>query len=210
MSIEALYQRRVDAFSAAERRYAFRERIAMHLRVATFALAVASFVVGWKGQQELWYVAGGAMVGAFAAAVGYHEHVRRQMLRNRVLRQINQQAIARLHRHWQGVPQTPVEVPPQYRAIADDLDLFGPASLFHLLCTAGTPQGIRLLRQWLLVPAAPEEIQRRQQAVRELAPQLDFRHTLMLEARLLADAVGLPNALWRGPKANRGWPHVPG
>ena len=109
------------------------------------------------------------------------------MLRNSLLRQINEQAIARLRRDWKGLPETRVEVPPEHQAVAADLDLFGHASLFHLLCSANTPLGIRVLRDWLLEPASPDEIQRRQHATAELAPHLDLRQTLILEGRLLAD-----------------------
>ena len=107
--------------------------------------------------------------------------------RNVILRQINEQSIARLDRDWSGVPETRVTVPPQHRAVADDLDLFGHASLFHFLCSASTPVGIDVLRDWLLEPASREEIKRRQEAVAELAPHLELRQALILEGRLLAD-----------------------
>jgi predicted ATPase len=186
--IEILYGRRVEHFSAAEKRYASREGLAMNLRVAIFVVAAAAFAVGWNSTHaRLWYWAGGLALGGFVAAVEYHEHVRRQWQRNGLLRQINQEAIARLRRDWMALPKTPVAVPPQHRAAADDLDLFGHASLFHFLNLAHTPIGIRVLRDWLLEPAFPDEIKRRQQAAIELAPHLDLRQTLMLEGRLLAD-----------------------
>jgi len=59
--------------------------------------------------------------------------------------------------------------------------------LFHFLCSANTPIGIRVLRDWLLEPAGFQEIKRRQEAVAELAPHLDLRQRLILEGRLLAD-----------------------
>jgi hypothetical protein len=187
-AIETTYRQRADGFLAAERRYALQERMVMHLRVAVFALAVVLFIVAWNSRQPLWWcVAGGAAICGFSAAVAWHDYIRTQMLRNGLLRQINQQAIARLHRRWNELPETRVAVPPQHLAVAADLDLFGHASLFHLLCSASTPLGIRVLRDWLLEPAAPEEIKRRQLAVAELAPHLDLRQTLTLEGRLLAD-----------------------
>ena len=78
-------------------------------------------------------------------------------------------------------------MPPEHQATAGDLDLFGHASLFHFVCLAQTPTGIRVLRDWLLEPAVPDEIERRQRAVVELAPRLELRQTLILEGRLLAD-----------------------
>jgi hypothetical protein len=186
--VEAIYRRRVEQFSAAEERYASRQRAAMRLRAATFVVAVALFVFGLSwGRSGLWCWGGGVAIGGFVAAAIYHDCVRRQRRRNGLLQQINQQAIARLHRNWTALSETRVAAPPQYESVADDLDLFGHASLFHFLNQANTPIGIRELRDWLLQPAAPDEIKRRQQAAVELAPKLDLRQTLMLEGLLLAD-----------------------
>jgi hypothetical protein len=187
-TIATIYQRRAEQFRAAERRYAFQERMVMHLRVAAFLVAAAMFVVGCNSSSpRWWFVAGAIAVGGFSAAVAWHEYIRSQMLRNSLLRQINEQAIARLRRDWKGLPETRVEVPPEHRAVAADLDLFGHASLFHLLCTANTPLGIGALRDWFLGSPDAEEVQRRQLATAELAPHLDLRQTLILEGRLLAD-----------------------
>lgn len=186
--IATLYRQRVDGFSATENRWAVRERWISQLRLATFIAAVALFIQGVNsGHGRPWYQAAGAALVGFYAAVVCHELIRRQALRSRILRQINEQAIARLERNWAALPETRVDVPPQHRATVADLDLFGHASLYHFLCSANTPVGIRVLRDWLVEPASPEEIARRQQAVAELAQHLDWRQTLNLEGRLLAD-----------------------
>ena len=186
---EEIYRRRVDQFSAVEKRYAVRERTVMHFRVAAFLVAVAAFVLGRNSPAGLaWHiVCGAAACGGFVAAVVYHEHVRRQMLRFGLLRSINQEGLARLHRDWAALPETPVAVPPQHQAVADDLDLFGHASLFQMLCAANTPLGIETLRDWLVEGASAAEVHQRQQAVRELAQHLELRQTLDLEGRLLVD-----------------------
>ncbi len=182
------YQRRVDAFSAVEKRYAAWERLATQLRVATFFAAVGLFVIGRNSPAgAVWYLAGGLSLACFIAAVFWHEHIHRQIRRYSVLRAINQQSLARLRRDWRHIPEPSVAVPPPHQALADDLDLFGHASLYQLLCVANTPIGMETLRDWLLEPASVEEIRRRQQAVAELAPHLELRQTLDLEGRLLAD-----------------------
>ncbi|MCY2989843.1 MAG: hypothetical protein NTY19_18520 [Planctomycetota bacterium] len=187
-SIEATYQQRRDASAAAEQRYALRDRLLTHSRMVAFLVVFTLFGLGCLSDQgRSWYVAGGLAAGGFLALVTYHEHILRELTRHRLLRQINAQAIARLHRDWTALPETPVEVPREHRATALDLDLFGHASIFHFLCSAKTPAGIRVLRDWLLEPAAPDEIRRRQAAVVELAPCLQLRQTLILEGLLLAD-----------------------
>ncbi len=92
-----------------------------------------------------------------------------------------------MHRDWTALPEPLVSVPPRHQAVADDLDLFGHASLFQMVCAANTPIGAETLRDWFLETASVEETQRRQQAVTELAPHLELRQTLDLEGRLLPD-----------------------
>jgi len=146
-AIESIYLQRADKFSAAEKRYAIRERMVMNLRVATFVVAAAMFVLGWdSGQGRWWYVAGCIAIAGFVALVAYHQRVRGEMRRYGLLRQINEQAIARLGRDWTALYMTHVAVPAEHQAVAADLDLFGHASLFHYLCSAATPIGIRTLR----------------------------------------------------------------
>jgi hypothetical protein len=185
---DEIYTRRVDSFSALEKRYLARERTATRLRVALFLLAAAMF---FFGRNHPWataaFSAGGAAVLGFFAAVVYHEHLRRQIRRNALMRQINQQALARLQRDWAAMPEREVSLPPEHQAVADDLDLFGHASLFQWLCAANTPIGLETLRDWLLEPASIDEIPRRQQAVAELAPKLELRQALDLEGRLLTE-----------------------
>jgi len=185
---EEIYQQRADRFSAVEKRYVARERTVMQLRVAAFLGTVVMFIIGRNGQANLaWYAAGGFALGGFITMVVYHEYVRRQIQRYGVLRRINQQGLARVQRNWTTMPETSVIVPAEHQAVADDLDLFGHASLFQMLCAANTPIGIETLRDWLLLRASAEEIRQRQQAVRELAPHLELRQMLDLEGRLLAD-----------------------
>ncbi len=73
-------------------------------------------------------------------------------------------------------------------SFATDLDLFGHASLQHLLSTPVTPVGQALLRDWLLAPAPHAVARKRQVAVAELAPQVDFRDDLALRGRLMGAA----------------------
>jgi hypothetical protein len=186
--IEAIYAKRREAFAAAENLCAARDRWLTHLRLIAFLASVALCGLGWiSGHASGWYWAGGLAFVGFIALAAYHEEIERRQKRNRILRQINEQALARLRRDWAALPEIPVAIPAEHRAVAGDLDLFGHASIFQFLCSAHTPTGIRILRDWLLNPAPPQEIHLRQQAVTELAPQLELRETLTVESRLLED-----------------------
>lgn len=101
------------------------------------------------------------------------------------LAEINSQSIARVDRQWRQVP-VPNTVPPDdRRALCDDLDLFGEASLCQLVCRARTPWGLARVASWLTEPADAETIAERQTAIRELAPRLDERQRLEAAASFI-------------------------
>ena len=57
---------------------------------------------------------------------------------------------------------------------ASDLDLFGPDSLYELLCAARTQMGEDTLAQWLLAPADIDTIRARHAAIADLRTRLDL------------------------------------
>jgi hypothetical protein len=65
---------------------------------------------------------------------------------------------------------------------AHDLDVVGERSLLARLDTTCTHPGSARLAEWLLASAAPVEVVRRQEAVRELRDDLAFREELFLAA----------------------------
>lgn len=71
-----------------------------------------------------------------------------------------------------------------------DLDLFGPASVRALLGPTPSATGSDALRRWLVAPAPPDEIRRRQAAVAALARDPEGRTALAIEG-LLVDRVEL-------------------
>jgi hypothetical protein len=87
-------------------------------------------------------------------------------------------ALRRLDGAWAGTGEPGDRFLDSSHPYSRDLDLFGKASLFELLCTARTRAGEETLAQWLLSPASLEEILRRQAAAAELKNRLDFRERL--------------------------------
>jgi hypothetical protein len=107
-----------------------------------------------------------------------HERVLKALRLNRQIVAFYQRGIARLDGKWPGSGETGERFLDPLHPYARDLDLFGPAGLFELLCTARTRAGESTLAQWLLAPAPIEEIRLRQTAVAELTPLLDLRQHL--------------------------------
>jgi DNA mismatch repair ATPase MutS len=157
----------------------------------------------------LWLAGGCLLLAGFLALVALHEHVLRGLARHRRLREINEQSLARVHRRWGQTPHVDVRVAERDQSLARDIDLFGRASLFHLICTANTPIGVDSLRDWLLDPAAPAVIERRQRSVAELAPQLDLRQEVNLRGRLLSASRAGPQGLLDWAEGERWLAHRP-
>lgn len=129
-------------------------------------------------------IVGFALINGFLWLVYRHARVRRAHAWQAQLEHVSEQAEARLRRAWDELDALEVS-PPEQHPFADDLDVFGHASLLALLGAVGTRPGVEALREWVLAPAPPAEIEARQEAVAELAPMLDFRDLLTAHGRLL-------------------------
>jgi hypothetical protein len=183
------YRQRRSAFEAEERRLA---RISFRFSVVRGGLflgflaclavilvrAGSAFVPGW-------WIGAGAWLVAFFAVLPAHDRVIAAQRGAGDLRTINEEALDRIARAWDRLPVPKTAAAGTEGPLARDLDLFGRASLFQLLGTAHTPQGKETLAGWLLRPAPPEELAARQEAVAELAPEVDFRQQIEVRTRPL-------------------------
>lgn len=186
--IASIYRERAEHCVGEMRNLAQLDQLISRVRIILFLAAAGIFFAAWAGGGgKPFYAAGVVGVIAFVAAVGYHDHLERRIHRLQTKRKINQQGLARLSRDWSKLPVVAVELPKEQTATANDLDLFGTASLFQLLNRADTSAGQAWLRDWLVTPAAAEQVSERQLAVKELAPLLELREEFNIQGSLLAD-----------------------
>lgn len=183
---ESVYQQRRDTFAAEEARLGrisfrfsvFRGALFLAFAACLFVILLRGGRPGWE-----WWAGAGFWLVAFVAVLPYHDRVIQRQRRFGDLRRINEEALHRLARRWADLPISSLPDPADVeRPISRDLGLFGRASLWHLLGTAHTPPGKIALSRWLLEPAPPEEISGRQEAVAELAPEVDLRQQLEVRA----------------------------
>jgi hypothetical protein len=156
-----------------------RQRMGVGLALA--AMMVAYFMA--PGARTLLVVVTSALLVIFILLVVKHARVRRRETWYRELAQVALEARHRRLRRWEEFEFAPQEAPRNH-PYADDLDVFGHASLHVLLGTTSTRPGADMLTEWLLAPAASEILQQRQNAVRELTPAIDFRDELQALGRL--------------------------
>lgn len=152
-------------------------RLDFRLGAAKLALVLVGLLAAWLavfGQyfsaHWLW-LPGAVLLALFLA----HDRVVRQRARAQRLVSFYQGGIARLEDRWPGVGMTGLEFLDPQHPYAADLDLFGRGGLFELICRAATSMGQQRLAAWMLAPAPPAEIARRQHRVKALAPNLDLR-----------------------------------
>jgi hypothetical protein len=181
------YAHRRDAFAVEERRLAgisFRFSLFRGALFAGFAACLGVILAkggspGWE-----WWAGAGFWFLAFLWVLPYHDRVIQRQRREGELRAINEEGLLRLARDWASLPLSSLPEPEDAdRPTARDLNLLGRASLGQLLGTAHSPPGKGALADWLLHPAPPEEIVRRQEAVAELAPEIDLRQQLEVRTR---------------------------
>jgi hypothetical protein len=188
------YAARQADFAAEEARLAgvsLRFSLARFAAAAAFVLCLAGILLTAASPHPVWLAGAAAAAVVFGVLVMFHDRVVQAERRAAELVGINREAGLRLDRAWKELPlpSPPVLAGAADRpALARDLDLLGSASLFHLLGTVHSPLGKTALAGWLLAPAPPSEVARRQEAVRELAPRLDLRQRLELSVRALDKA----------------------
>ena len=161
------YQRRFEERRDAVKQLASRESQVVNARVLVFFIGLffAFAILGpWKWHWST------ALVPAilFLGLVVVHRRLKTEIsFRKRSVRHY-QRAIDRVQEKWHGTGPTGQRYLQAAHPYAGDLDLFGEGGLFQLICAARTRMGEDTLASWLLKPADPEIIRRRQEAVDEL------------------------------------------
>jgi hypothetical protein len=150
---------------------------------------------------------------AFLAAMLWRKRISWAWQRTRQAIQFYSQRLDCLDGRWAGHGRTGARFLDHAHPCAEDLDLFGPGSLFELICCVRTSAGETVLAAWLRAAGTVEEICQRQAAVAELRLYLDLREELALLGDSLPEFVDLqpladwsqagpvPVARWAGPAA---------
>ena len=172
------YRRRAEARRLHSSELERRSHLIGNLRLADFAagLMCAWAALSHRHYLPLWTVL--IFAAGFVALAVWHERVTEKQRCAVKAGQVYERGLARSEDRWVGTGTTGERYRVRDHVFADDVDLFGRGSLFELLSNARTRIGEATLAEWLLSPARLPEILERQQAVRELSPNLDLREDL--------------------------------
>jgi MutS domain V len=178
-NVSAEYLLRLDRWSKRRSDLQQRERLTGYTQLGLAALVVLWLLLRLRhfGTVDLLLL---VPVSAFVALAVLHGRlIRAANLCARTMK-FYEQGLSRLHGTWAGGGVTGERFLQPSDPCARDLDLFGRASVFELLCTARTRAGEETLARWLLAPATPDEVRARQAAASELSRLLDFRESLSI------------------------------
>lgn len=134
----------------------------------------------------------GISVVLFVTAVVSHETILERIKGRKTLKGINEREIRMLSHDYPtaaeaGGEMGGVEFKNPDHGYTSDLDIFGEKSVFHYINRTVTAMGRDTLAGWLREPANPAQIERRQEAVKELAGKLDFRQDLQAHGTAMDD-----------------------
>jgi hypothetical protein len=172
----AEYSRRLDLRRAEDHRLSGADARLSYARLAVFGIGLAIVVLSLSDQTSPWLL--GAPVLLFGVLLHLHERVFRARTAAQRAIAYYERGLARIEDRWAGTGEPGEQFKDDAHLYANDLDLFGRASLFELLSVAATPAGEETLAGWLKAPAAAAEIVARQDAVTELTGALDLRESL--------------------------------
>jgi hypothetical protein len=172
------YRARLSARRATHARLARVDERLSYARLVVFAMAILLIVAAWRGWVAPWWTA--LPLVSFVVLIVKHDAVVRA--RDAAARAIAfyDRGLARIEDRWAGGGENGERFRDPDHLYANDLDLFGPASLFELLSIARTRAGEETLAGWLLAPADPGEIVTRQKGIDDLTPRLGLREALSL------------------------------
>ncbi|GAB4331412.1 MAG: MutS family DNA mismatch repair protein [Flammeovirgaceae bacterium] len=132
-----------------------------------------------------------------------HSHLDKLAIYHDALKEINHQEISRLKGEWEKITDVGKDFYEAYVNAAHpyvkDLDVFGKQSLFQWLNRTSTPKGRLTLAEWLVKRADFSEILLRQEAIRELRPQLEYRQDIQAIAKMFSKNKFSESASYQNP-----------
>jgi hypothetical protein len=171
------YSCRLELLYASEAQFKRRDSILGYAKVGILVFGVIA-VFGLLASRSVavyWVL---VLALPFVCLVVVHERAIRALHRCSRAIAFNERGVARLANEWAGKGESGERFADALHPYSRDLDLFGKGSLFELLCDARTRAGEDTLANWLLAPAALEEVRARNVAVEELRSRLDLREDL--------------------------------
>jgi hypothetical protein len=173
----AMYQQQISIHQEALRKHTRLSNLFGWLRFGSIVLMITSIILFWQGNIVLLVTLPTLFTGCFLYLLSRDLDNKSKINNLKRLIAINETELAVLRHNFTQLPSGE-----QYKSAlheyANDLDIFGRASLYQYINRTNSEQGARRLADWLLDPAPLETIKLRQQALKELVPEFSWRQQL--------------------------------
>ncbi len=195
-SAASIYQQRLQKSQACERRFQRWSYFLSQIRLLTFLGFAGLALLVWTNQVAASAIWGslGFLLAFLASAVAHNRTLRRAKFFH-FQAEVNERGLARLDNRWNGFLHKGEQFLDSQHPYLRDLNIFGEHSLFQMIDTTSTKLGEGQLAHWLRFPATTKEIHARQQAVGELASEIDFRQRLEIEGKMLSNGKADPTPI---------------
>jgi hypothetical protein len=182
MMVSTIVRAPFDEYAARKRdretAAAARERIHIHLGNAKVAIFVGTVIYGGAMLGNLSSNWISALAVSFVVLSIWHEFVMRALAKAKAAVTYYADGQARIDDRWMRDEPSGDRFRDRNHPYADDLDIFGPRSLFQLVSSCRTPMGEERLASWLLRPSPIGEIRERQARVAALRARIDLRERI--------------------------------
>lgn len=171
------YREKITAVNAALKKLKKTRSLVGWARFACIVLAIGAFYYLLASSIGYAVLAALAFLAVFLRLVVVAADINQQINNLEQLRTINEDELAIAAGDFYAFPDG-TEYLPEIHDYAYDLDIFGKASVYQYMNRTTSEQGGKMLADWLLSPAEGAIIAERQEAVKELAPQFEWRQQL--------------------------------
>ncbi|UII28171.1 DNA mismatch repair protein MutS [Fulvivirga maritima] len=198
-----------NIFQKLERKHAFVSALRIIIFLITLVLVV------WLANARLvtgMFISSVVFLVVFVLLVKYHNKLGQKRDNARALMLINHHELQRLEYNFSGIDTGLNFLEPAHPYIKD-LDVFGEHSIYQFIQRSDTPSGRATLAHWLKNAANSNEIISRQEAVKELIPELSWRQNFQAsgmtsqkddsKTQVLLNWINEPNEV-----IHKAWPKV--
>lgn len=174
----AAYQARIDAMAVLGKKLIRRDHRFVRFRVAVFVMAVglAILCLGDPDYVSWWWISIPALL--FVALLPFHQACIKRLKRTQAVSGFHASRLRRLDRQFGADVSNGSEFTNDLHPWTQDLDVFGPGSLFQLLNECRTQPGRRKLAEWLQTISDGDTIRLRQARAQGLKNELALRESL--------------------------------
>jgi hypothetical protein len=174
----AAYQARLNEVAMRETKLSRRDQRFVRLRVAIFVLAVglAILCLGDPEYVSWWWITIPAVL--FCGLLPFHQACLKRLKHVRAVSAFHASRLRRLDREFGADVSNGAEFSNDLHPWTQDLDVFGPGSLFQLLNECRTQPGRRKLAEWLQTVCDGDTIRLRQARAQGLKNELVLRESL--------------------------------